>query len=1509
MNAKVKLAVGILCLFICGGLRPAHAALETDIWNGGTGSWTNAAEWSLNVVPNNNSSSNYVVLIDNGNPINSSVELDPFVTITINRLVLDAGDSLTINTGATLDPTNSLTVNGSLTLASSNNFTYLEFYPNGGTLGGTGQVIMGGFTPQYDIVDALYGSVTIGPGITIQGAGGTIEGGASSVLTNQGTITANQNGDSITVDYFVNQGRLSAINGAGLTLNTFTNNGTISAAGGTLVLEGNWSNSGVISGNVSTIGLNGTFTTASLGGFVDPGGTVYLNGTLINTSSTLTLSPTNGTWVLNGGTIQGGTVVTTEGTQLVLPGSSSVYLDGITLDSPITVSNGATLVVGSGLTLNSTITLASSNNYTYLEFYPNGGELGGTGQVIMGGFTPQYDIVDALYGSVTIGPGITIQGESGTIEGGASSVLTNQGTITANQNGDSITVDYFVNQGRLSAINGAGLTLNTFTNNGTISAAGGTLVLEGNWSNSGVISGSVSTIGLNGTFTTASLGGFVDPGGTVYLNGTLINTSSTLTLSPTNGTWVLNGGTIQGGTVVTTEGTQLVLPGSSSVYLDGITLDSPITVSNGAALYVGSGLTLNSTISLASSNNYTYLEFYPNGGVLGGTGQVVMGGFTPQYDIVSALYGAVTIGPGITIQGESGTIEGGASSVLTNQGTITANQSGDSITVDYFVNQGRLSAINGAGLTLNTFTNNGTISAAGGTLVLEGNWSNSGVISGSVSTIGLNGTFTTASLGGFVDPGGTVYLNGTLINTSSTLTLSPTNGTWVLNGGTIQGGTVVTTEGTQLILPGSASVYLDGITLDSPITVSNGAALYTDGLTLNSTITLASSNNYTYLEFYPFGGVLGGTGLVVMGGFTPQYDIVYAATGPVTIGLGITIQGAGGTIQGGASAVLTNQGTITANQNGDSIAVDYFVNQGRLSAINGAGLTLNTFTNNGTISAAGGTLVLEGNWSNSGVISGNVSTIGLNGTFTTASLGGFVDPGGTVYLNGTLINTSSTLTLSPTNGTWVLNGGTIQGGTVVTTEGTQLVLPGSSSVYLDGITLDSPITVSNGAALYTDGLTLNSTITLASSNNYTYLEFYPFGGVLGGTGQVVMGGFTPQYDIVYAATGPVTIGPGITIQGAGSIEGAASAVLTNQGTISADTSGGVITLQHFVNQGHLIAFNGGTLYAYYPTNFGAVIVEDPSALQFQGNYVQQGGSTELDGGQLNPANGGSVLILGGSLGGGGFVNAVVTNFGTIDPGPAASALVFASNLVLESSSVLNFQVGGYTPASEYGDIVLSNGVNLAGSLAVTLINDFVPTPGSSFTVLTSGAPITGTFANITSGSRIQTLDGAGSFVYIQNANSIVLDNFQLDSLSNYLAWAQHYFGCTNCAQSLENANGDGNGFDNFYKFASGFNPTNAAAYPHIISIGRVNSNADINVTYLGANGDSSWTPGFASRTNVLQYSTGWPDGSYGSEVFVSTGQTNILSGGTGLGIVTNMVDRGGATNQPARYYRIEVIAP
>ena len=143
----------------------------------------------------------------------------------------------------------------------------------------------------------------------------------------------------------------------------------------------------------------------------------------------------------------------------------------------------------------------------------------------------------------------------------------------------------------------------------------------------------------------------------------------------------------------------------------------------------------------------------------------------------------------------------------------------------------------------------------------------------------------------------------------------------------------------------------------------------------------------------------------------------------------------------------------------------------------------------------------------------------------------------------------------------------------------------------------------------------------------------------------------------------------------------------------------------------------------------------------------------------------------------------------------------------------------------------------------------------------------------------------------------------------FTTWQSNYFSNVelgNPAYSGPNADPLGKGISNTNQFLAGFNPTNSAAYPHIISIVKSNS-TNLIITYLGASGDSTYSPGFSSRTNVLEFTSGTVNGSY-SNNFVSTGQTNILSGGTGLGTVASFIQTNGVTGA-TRYYRVRVLVP
>src|SRR5437762_13326938 len=82
------------------GMAGAALGAQTNAtWNGGTGVWNLATNWSGGVVPNNGADT-FTVFIDGGKAVNSVVTDD--VNVTINALNVDAGDTLLIQQFITL---------------------------------------------------------------------------------------------------------------------------------------------------------------------------------------------------------------------------------------------------------------------------------------------------------------------------------------------------------------------------------------------------------------------------------------------------------------------------------------------------------------------------------------------------------------------------------------------------------------------------------------------------------------------------------------------------------------------------------------------------------------------------------------------------------------------------------------------------------------------------------------------------------------------------------------------------------------------------------------------------------------------------------------------------------------------------------------------------------------------------------------------------------------------------------------------------------------------------------------------------------------------------------------------------------------------------------------------------------------------------------------------------------------------------------------------------------------
>ena len=166
--------------------------------------------------------------------------------------------------------------------------------------------------------------------------------------------------------------------------------------------------------------------------------------------------------------------------------------------------------------------------------------------------------------------------------------------------------------------------------------------------------------------------------------------------------------------------------------------------------------------------------------------------------------------------------------------------------------------------------------------------------------------------------------------------------------------------------------------------------------------------------------------------------------------------------------------------------------------------------------------------------------------------------------------------------------------------------------------------------------------------------------------------------------------------------------------------------------------------------------------------------------------------------------------------------------------------------------------------------------------------------NITTNSVVHTY-AAGTYdvALVATGSGGVSTNIKagyVTALTAFQAWQIQYFGSTTNPAAAPSVDADGDGQNNLAEFITGTDPTNNVSALRITSITR--QGADILV---------NWTMG-TGKTNALQETSGDPGGGYATNGF-----TDIFSVTNTVGTATNYLDIGGATNTPARYYRVRLV--
>jgi hypothetical protein len=295
------------------------------------------------------------------------------------------------------------------------------------------------------------------------------------------------------------------------------------------------------------------------------------------------------------------------------------------------------------------------------------------------------------------------------------------------------------------------------------------------------------------------------------------------------------------------------------------------------------------------------------------------------------------------------------------------------------------------------------------------------------------------------------------------------------------------------------------------------------------------------------------------------------------------------------------------------------------------------------------------------------------------------------------------------------------------TNNQNLVLSGGSSLAVtDTFSENGSLLVDVGSTFTVNGAyTETGTLTVLAGGIFVAAgSFTNFSGgtITGGTYQI---GGTFQFTGAAISTNAATIvldGPASQIVDEANNDALASFASNDlAGSFTIQNGRNLSTAGDFGNIGGLTVGAGSTLTVggKFGTS-GSVSLQRGSAFTVNGGYTQTGGITTLSSATLSAS---SLDLEGGTLSGTGTIHAGVQNAGVIEVGGrgAAGLLTIIGNYTQTSKGVLNMEIGGFNPGTDFDQLAISGMATLDGTLHVSLINGFKVSPGNDFWILTYGS--------------------------------------------------------------------------------------------------------------------------------------------------------------------------------------------